>query len=153
MADEVIRGHIRAALEEIIQQEKCRLDKVYADLDSERMASAKMMRIVADAVRALMAEVGKDILDIEETNDYWNTVIVMVAFSSTPLSEMAKVFRHQFSITPTHGNTAYEVEESWPDRVNRKTFKAVTAEEVLKLVVQAAGNRIASNQVLAESRP
>ena len=58
MAQESIRKHLRAALDEVLSVEKARLHKLYDESDADIAVRVKMMGPIIEALNSLNQEVG-----------------------------------------------------------------------------------------------
>jgi hypothetical protein len=148
MEDDSIRKHLRAALNEIISSEKNRLHQLYHDSDADIAQRVKKMAPIIQALNVLQNEIGE---------------IKGLEISTAPYGHMAtisletSVSSDYFSISTNIGNTNYTVERLscffiGDDEPVEKEYNYDDASEVLKLVVDAIGKHIASEQVLHERK-
>ncbi|MEX2197436.1 MAG: hypothetical protein WD886_01390 [Burkholderiales bacterium] len=146
MPEEIVQKHLRAALDEVVATEKSRLHEFYDQGDARRAASIKMMSPMIEALKALKTEVSE---------------VTGVSISPAPYGHMASVelqspgSRESLSISTNFGNTCFTVAETtyyeFPHAsIVEKTHEFASADEVLKLVVEAVGKHIALGQVLQE---
>lgn len=146
MSDDTIRRHLRAALEEVVSAEKARLHKLYDELDADIASRARTMEPVIAALNALKAEVGE---------------IEGLEISPSPPGRMATIDLNasdshtSFSISPDIGNSRFLVEiqhVAFSSEDFDEHHEYSSAEDVLKLVVDAVGKHIASSQILGERK-
>ena len=147
MSEEMIRKHLRSALNEVLSTEKSRFHKFYDESDADIAARIKMMAPVHEALKALKVEAG----DVNGLN-----------ISPAPHGHMATVkmkssgSTQRLSISTSIGNSHFTIEE-YLDYVFsaesfEKSYKLASAEDVLKLIVEAVGKHIAADQVLRERK-
>src|SRR5262249_50628027 len=147
MSEKSIRGHLRAALQEVISAEKTLLHRLYDNIDAHTVGCIKMMEPVISALNFLKVEVGE---------------VEGLEISVAPHGHMATIRLKSFpsgrtlSISTTNDNSKFEVDESHHDTLfAEKVYERheySTAEDVLRLVLDAVGKHIASNQVLCERK-
>lgn len=147
MAQESIRKHLRAALDEVLSAEKARLHKLYDESDADIAVRVKMMGPIIEALNSLKQEVGS---------------VEGLEISPAPHGHMATVrlkssaSQQSLSISTNIGNSQFQIEEhlyyTFSSDSFEKRHEFTSAEDVLTLVVDAVGKHIASNQVLSERK-
>ncbi|GIL05788.1 MAG: hypothetical protein BroJett031_23080 [Betaproteobacteria bacterium] len=147
MSDDAIRRHLRAALEEVVSAEKARLHQFYDKSDADIAGRIRMMEPIIASLNALKAEAGE---------------VKGLKISPAPHGHMATIdldasaSRTSLSISTNLGNSKFQVEEHRYYLFSSENFdehhEYSSAEDVLKLVVDAVGKHIASNQVLSERK-
>lgn len=147
MAQESIRKHLRAALDEVLSAEKARLHKLYDESDADIAVRVKMMGPIIEALNSLKQEVGS---------------VEGLEISPAPHGHMARVrlkssaSQQSLSISTNIGNSQFQIEEhlyyTFSSDSFEKRHEFTSAEDVLTLVVDAVGKHIASNQVLSERK-
>lgn len=147
MSDGTIRKYLRAALEEVMSAEKARLHQFYDRSDADIAARISMMEPVIAALNALKVEVG----EVKGLNISPATHGHMVAIELD-----ASASRTSLSVSTNIGNSKFQVEEHRHYSFSSENFdehhEYSSAEDVLKLVIDAVGKHIASNQVLDERK-
>ena len=144
MSDELIRKHLRSALDEVLSTKKSRLHKFYDQGDARRAANITMMSPLIEALKALKAEVG----DVTGLNispaSYGHMATVELQSSGSSKS---------LSISTNFANSQFTVEEivyyTFPHANHvEKLYEFASADEALKVIVEAVGTHIALDQVL-----
>lgn len=143
MSDENIRKHLRAALDEVISAETAFLHKKLDDQDAVSASREQMMRPVIEALDSFRTEVG-----------VFEWLAISLDTHSATIDLMKKTYSsssHTLTISTNEEISAFEVAEDYwcdiPAYCNVKYHECSSAEEVLKLVVVAVGERIAVQQV------
>lgn len=146
MSEEMIQKHLRAALDEVLSAEKSRLHKFYDQGDARLAAQIEMMSPLIEALKALSAEVGEVTgLNISSAaHGHMATVELQSSGSRTSLSISTNFTNSGFTVEET---AYYEFPHA--DCVERK-YEFASADEALKLIVEAVGKHIAFDQVLRE---
>lgn len=147
MSEESVRKHLRAALEEVLSTEKARLHKLYDESDADIAGRIKMMGPVVEALNSLKGEVG-DVEGLEIFPAPHGHMVTIGLDSSAS--------RQSLSISTNIGNAKFQVQEHLYYTFSSDSFDKLhefsSTEDVLKLVVDAVGKHIASNQVLNERK-
>ncbi len=158
MEHEDIQANLRAALTGIVAKEKMRLHQIYDDADSEHHQRVAKLRPIFQALELIRDE---------------TVGITGIEISLAEKGHMATVkvntstLYHTISISTNYGmklldknypgNTHFTVEEykSYsfaPSDAGETKRQYENADEVLRIVMDAIGQHIASNQVLDERR-
>lgn len=145
MSKETIRYHLRAALDEVISDEKASLRQKFAEEDADAAARAKMLQPVIEALESLKAEVG-----VHE----WLDISLESHRATIELTRKSSTSSHSLEVSTNEENSAFEITEKYwcdiPDYCSVKHHEFSSPEEALKLVVDAVGKGIAIEQVITE---
>lgn len=145
MSEESVRNHLRAALDEVVFAEKASLREKFDEQDAISASRVKLMRPVIEALDSFKAEVG-----VFE----WLEISLETQSATIELMKTSSTSSHSLEISTNEGNSAFNVVEKYwcdiPDYCTVKCHEFSSAEEVLKLVVDAVGKRIALQQVTIE---
>jgi hypothetical protein len=147
MEDDNVLKHLRSALNEIIASEKFKLHQLYDDSDADRAQRLKKMAPIIQSLNVLKNDIGE---------------VKGLKIDPAPYGHMATVWLESsvldehFTISTDTGNTKYIV-ETWSyffkdDEPNEREYEYDDASEALKLVIDAIGKHIASEQVLSERK-
>jgi DNA primase catalytic subunit len=147
MSEEIVRKHLRAALDEVVAAEKDRLRKLYDESDANIERRVEMMKPVIDALKAMTAEVGgSEGLSISPS--------AHGHMASVNLNTSAS--RQSLSISTDMKNAEFEIRENLYYTFSSEGFERVhrfsSEEDVLRFIVEAVGKHVASNEVLDERK-
>ena len=145
MSNDEVRKHLCAALDEIVNVEKKRLNNFYDQNDDNHKKRVVMMRPLIVSLNELKDKIGNvEGLDIDPAE---------IGHMATV--RISGVMNLSYSISTDISNSCFEVDEFryytfGDDPAIEKKHRFNNPDEVLHLVVNEIGKHIASNQVLAE---
>lgn len=147
MANNGVRGHLRAALDEIVAHEKKRLHELYDKNDADIAERINKMHPLIAALKTLKTEIGN--VEGIEINPAPHGDVASVEVNSSTL--------RSYSISTNIGNTCFVVEERSCDIFQdfdsvEKRHEFQTSDLVLELVVDAIGKHVAQQQALTERK-
>lgn len=145
MSEETIRHHLRAALDEVVSDEKASPRQKFAEEDAKSAARAEMLRPVIEVLESLKEEIG-----VHE----WLDISLESYRATIELSKRSSTSSHCLEISTNEDNSAFEITGKYwcdiPDYCSVKYHEFSSPEEALKLVVDAVGKGIALQQVVTE---
>lgn len=147
MDNNEIREHLRAALDEIVAQEKSRLHQLYDKVDADITECIEKMRPLIAALNALKTEIG-NVKGIK---------IELAQHGHMALVEVDSPAHSRYSISTNTGNTGFVVEEhtrhEFPEiEIVERRHEFHTSDLVLEFVVNAIGKHVAQQQVITERK-
>lgn len=145
MTQKNVAMHLRAALDEVVANEKERLHKLHNQMDADANGRIEMMRPIIEVLSSIKDEIG--IIEGLDISPAAQGHMVSVKLQS-------RVSRHSFSASTNMGNSAFEVEErcsyTFTSDSDEKSHRFSKAEDVLALLINAVGKHVASHQVAGE---
>lgn len=143
MANDEVRTHLRAALAASVAEETKRLNKLFNDVDTRHAEQVLKMKPLIDALKELKIEIG----------DVDNVKIEISPYVDSATVWFESMSHKRYEIGTDCDNTCFTVEESSYDpdfEPKEVTHSFSNVHQVLELVVDAIGKRIALNKIVSE---
>jgi hypothetical protein len=139
MTDEIVRKHLRDALDEIIKQKKDDLHKASVEMKERYEIAVKKMEPIITTLKALQQEIG----DIED--------LKIVCYDDTARVTIGPVLNSvNIKITPSYDNSVFVMEEhsfsSYTSDYCEREYKEKTQDKIIQIIMEKIGRHMATKQ-------